>query len=186
MKRSTCNPWLGRLTTLLVAFALGSAFLFAQTRTVTGTVVDELGEPVIGANVIVAGTTNGATTDIDGNFSISNVADNATLNVSFIGYTSQSVPVNGRSQITVTLSEDSEMLDDVVVIGYQTVRRKDLTGSVASVNNKALAATPVSNVAQALQGKLPGVNVTSQDGRPDAASTSACVVVVRYLRATSH
>jgi outer membrane receptor for ferrienterochelin and colicin len=145
-----------------------------------------LGEPVIGANVIVAGTTNGATTDIDGNFSISNVADNATLNVSFIGYTSQSVPVNGRSQITVTLSEDSEMLDDVVVIGYQTVRRKDLTGSVASVNNKALAATPVSNVAQALQGKLPGVNVTSQDGRPDAASTSACVVVVRYLRATSH
>ena len=154
MKRSTCNQWLGRLTTLLMAFALSSAFIFAQTKTVTGTVVDELGEPVIGANVIVAGTTNGATTDIDGNFSISNVADNATLNVSFIGYTSQSVPVNGRSQITVTLSEDSEMLDDVVVIGYQTVRRKDLTGSVASVNNKALAATPVSNVAQALQGQL--------------------------------
>ena len=74
MKRSTCNQWLGRLASLLMAFALSSAFIFAQTKTVTGTVVDELGEPVIGANVIVVGTTNGATTDIDGNFSISNVA----------------------------------------------------------------------------------------------------------------
>ena len=169
MRNSTCKTWLGRLVTLLVAFAFSSVLVFAQTKTVTGTVVDEMGEPVIGANVVVAGTTNGATTDIDGNFSIQDVAGNATLNVSFIGYTSQSIALNGRTQIKVTLSEDSEMLDDVVVIGYQTVRRKDLTGSVASVNNKALAATPVSNVAQALQGKLPGVNVTSQDGRPDAA-----------------
>ena len=168
MRSSACNSWFGKLSSLLLAFVVSSTLAFAQTKTVTGTVVDDLGEPVIGANVVVAGTTNGATTDIDGNFSIQNVDPKATLTVSFIGYTSQSVPVNGKSVINVTLKEDSEMLDDVVVIGYQTVRRKDLTGSVASVNNKALAATPVSNVAQALQGKLPGVNVVSQDGRPDA------------------
>lgn len=160
--------WFCRLTSLLMAFVISGALMFGQTKTVTGTVVDEMGEPVLGANVVVAGTTNGATTDLDGNFSIQNVAENATLQVSFIGYTSQTVSVAGKSVIKITLSEDSEMLDDVVVIGYQTVRRKDLTGSVASVNNKALAATPVSNVAQALQGKLSGVNVTSQDGRPDA------------------
>ena len=79
MRSSACKTWLGRLTTLLMAFALSSAFVFAQTKTVTGTVVDEMGEPVIGANVIVVGTTNGATTDIDGNFSIQDVANGASL-----------------------------------------------------------------------------------------------------------
>lgn len=161
--------WLNRLATLVMAFVISGVLAFGQTKTVTGTVVDDLGEPVVGANVVVAGTTNGATTDIDGNFSIQNVANNATLKVSFIGYSEQEIPVAGKSVINITLSEDSEMLDDVVVIGYQTVRRKDLTGSVASVNNKTLAASPVSNVAQALQGKMPGVNVVSQDGRPDAS-----------------
>ena len=90
------------------------------------------------------------------------------LTVSFIGYATQSVPVNGRSQLDIVLAEDAQTLDDVVVIGYQTVKRKDLTGSVASVTGKDVSAMPVSNVAQALQGKLPGVNVTTQDGRPDA------------------
>ena len=79
MRSSACKTWLGRLTSLLMAFALSSAFVFAQTKTVTGTVVDEMGEPVIGANVIVVGTTNGATTDIDGNFSIQDVANGASL-----------------------------------------------------------------------------------------------------------
>jgi len=83
MRSSACKTWLGRVTTLLMAFALSSAFVFAQTKTVTGTVVDEMGEPVIGANVVVVGTTNGATTDIDGNFSISNVAENATPRILF-------------------------------------------------------------------------------------------------------
>lgn len=168
MSNQSCTMWFSRLTSLLMAFVISGVLAFGQTKTVTGTVVDDLGEPVLGANVVVKGTTNGATTDLDGNFSIQNVANDATLQVSFIGYTTQEIPVAGKSVINITLKEDSEMLDDVVVIGYQTVRRKDLTGSVASVNNKALAATPVSNVAQALQGKLPGVNVTSQDGRPDA------------------
>ena len=136
MKRSTCNQWLGRLASLLMAFALSSAFIFAQTKTVTGTVVDELGEPVIGANVIVVGTTNGATTDIDGNFSISNVAENATLKVTYIGYREQNIPVAGKNKFSIAIEEDRDELDEVVVIGYGTVKKRDLTGSVSSVNAK--------------------------------------------------
>lgn len=142
---------------------------FAQNRTVTGVVLDNRGDPVIGANIkVVSDATVGTITDIDGNFSLSVPATAKRLEVSFIGMQSQQVDIVVGQPIHVTLSEDAEVLDEVVVIGYQTVKRKDLTGSVASVNGKNIAATPVSNVAQALQGKLPGVNVTSQDGRPDA------------------
>ena len=171
MKRSTCNQWLGRLASLLMAFALSSAFIFAQTKTVTGTVVDELGEPVIGANVIVVGTTNGATTDIDGNFSISNVAENATLKVTYIGYREQNIPVAGKNKFSIAIEEDRDELDEVVVIGYGTVKKRDLTGSVSSVNAKELVANPVSDVSQALQGKLAGVSVVSQDGRPGGSTS---------------
>lgn len=169
MRSSKCNSWFGRLATLLVAFVISGAIAFAQTKTVTGTIVDDLGEPVIGANVIVAGTTNGATTDIDGNFSIQNVAENATLKVTYIGYTEQQIKVAGKSKFNITLTEDHSDLEEVVVVGYGTMKRKDLTGSVASVTGDKLASNPVSNVAQALQGQLPGVNVTSQDGRPGAS-----------------
>jgi TonB-linked SusC/RagA family outer membrane protein len=154
------------MTSLLVAFAISSTLVFAQTKTVTGTVVDELGEPVIGANVVVAGTTNGATTDIDGNFSIQNVANNATLRVTYIGYREQNIPVAGKNRFNIKIEEDRDELDEVVVIGYGTVKKRDLTGSVSSVNAKELVANPVSDVAQALQGKLAGVSVVSQDGRP--------------------
>ncbi len=169
MRSSTCKTWLGRLTTLLVAFAVSSAIVFAQTKTVTGTVVDELGDPVIGANVIVVGTTNGATTDIDGNFSIQDVANNASLKVTYIGYKEQIIPVAGKNSFSIALAEDRDELDEVVVIGYGTVKKRDLTGAVASVSGDKLKANPVSNVAQALQGQLPGVSVTSQDGRPGAS-----------------
>lgn len=140
---------------------------FAQGRQVTGTVIDGTGEPVIGANVLEVGTTNGVITDIDGNFSLT-VQEGAKLQISFIGYNSQTITVGSQTNIKVTLTEDSQALDEVVVIGYGTVTRRDLTGSVASVDNEALTANPVSDVSQALQGRLPGVSVTSQDGRPDA------------------
>jgi len=169
MRSSACKTWLGRLTTLLAAFALSSALVFAQTKTVTGTVVDELGEPVIGANVVVVGTTNGATTDIDGNFSIQDVANGASLKVTYIGYKEQIIPVAGKNSFSIALAEDRDELDEVVVIGYGTVKKRDLTGAVASVSGDKLKANPVSNVAQALQGQLPGVSVTSQDGRPGAS-----------------
>lgn len=140
---------------------------FAQNMTVAGSVKDAAGEAIIGANVQVEGSATGTITDLDGKFSIQ-APMNGKLQISFIGYIAESVAINNQSIINVTLREDAEQLDEVVVIGYQTVKRRDLTGAVASVNGKAIAAVPVANVAQALQGKLPGVNVTSQDGRPDA------------------
>ena len=153
---------------IVLSFLLVSTCSFAQTATLKGVVMDKSGEPVIGANVIVKGTQTGSITDFNGNFTLADVPTEGTMVVTFIGYVTQEVAIKGQSSVTVTLAEDNQTLDEVVVIGYQTVRRKDLTGSVASVNGKNVAATPVSNVAQALQGKLPGVHVTSQDGRPDA------------------
>lgn len=137
---------------------------FAQTA--TGLVKDKTGEAMIGVNVLVKGTTNGTITDFDGKFSLSDVPSNATLVVSYIGYLTQEVK-SGKDLIIV-LEEDNKTLDEVVVIGYGTVKRRDLTGSVASVTGEKIAANPVANVAQALQGQLPGVSVTSQDGRPGA------------------
>ena len=137
---------------------------FAQTA--TGIVKDKAGEPMIGVNVLVKGTTNGTITDFDGNFTINDVPSDATLVVSYIGYLTQEVK-SGQNLIIV-LEEDNKTLDEVVVIGYGTVKRRDLTGAVASVTGEKLAANPVANVAQALQGQLPGVSVTSQDGRPGA------------------
>lgn len=155
-----------KVTTALLLSML-SLTVFAQNLTVTGQVVDTTGEPVIGANVKVEGLTLGTITDFDGNYSIQAPSD-GKLQFSFIGYVSQTISIDNQRTIHVTLKEDAEVLDEVVVIGYQTVRRRDLTGSVASVKGDAIAAAPVTNVAQALQGKLPGVNVISQDGRPDA------------------
>jgi TonB-linked outer membrane protein, SusC/RagA family len=155
---------------LLWAFLLIGAFeIHAQNITVRGNVKDEIGDPVIGASVKVEGnTTTGTVTDMDGNFSLSVPPSAKRLEISFIGMQKQQVNIVAGQPVNVILKEDAELLDEVVVIGYQTVKRRDLTGSVASVSGKAIAATPVTNVAQALQGKLPGVNVTSQDGRPDA------------------
>jgi TonB-linked SusC/RagA family outer membrane protein len=159
---------------MLARKALATLFLsmlcltsFAQGHLVTGAVTDANGELMIGVNVSVIGTTNGTITDINGQYSISAPA-NSKLQFSFIGYNTKVVPVNNQNKIDVKLVEDAKTLDEVVVIGYGTVKKRDLTGSVASVNNEALIANPVSNVSQALQGRLPGVSVTAQDGRPGA------------------
>ncbi|MDE7147739.1 MAG: SusC/RagA family TonB-linked outer membrane protein, partial [Duncaniella sp.] len=141
----------------------------AQNITVSGTVVDGTEEPMIGATVTVEGTKNAVATDIDGNFTLKNVAKNATLVVSYIGYKTEKVAVNGQSHINITLSEDSEALEEVVVIGYGGTRaRRDLTGSVGSVSGAKLAAVPVTSAAVALQGKVAGVQVTTVDGQPGA------------------
>lgn len=170
MKSNLCMKfWQSKFAMLLICFIMGGVFAVAQTKTVKGTVIDGTGEPVIGANIVVNGTNIGAITDIDGKFSLSNVPNNATVKVTFIGYAPQEVSVSGKTNLNITLSEENDMLDEVVVIGYGTVRRRDLTGSVASVNGDKLVANPVTNVAQALQGQLPGVSVVSQDGRPGAS-----------------
>ena len=146
-------------------------FVAYAQKTVTGTVKDATGEPMIGVSILVDGTTNGGVTDFDGNFSIKNVPENGILKISYIGYKDQKVNVAGKSSLDIILEEDNTTLEDVVVIGYGTMKRKDLTGSVSSVTGDKLAAVPVSTVSEALQGKLSGVNVTAQDGRPGAAMT---------------
>ena len=139
---------------------------FAQ-QTVNGTVKDATGEPMIGVTVSAGGNV-GAVTDLDGNFTISNVSPSAALTISYVGYKTQTVKVGSQKNLNIVLEEDNTTLEDVVVIGYGTMKRRDLTGAVASVSGDKLAANPVSNVAQALQGQLPGVSVMSQDGRPGA------------------
>jgi TonB-linked SusC/RagA family outer membrane protein len=136
---------------------------FAQ-KSVSGTVKDKAGEPLIGVSVTY-GSGQGTVTDMDGKFQV-NVPAGTTLKLSYVGYKPQSVKAG--SNLNITLEEDNTTLEDVVVVGYGTMKRKDLTGAVASVSGEKLAANPVANVAQALQGQLPGVSVISQDGRPGA------------------
>lgn len=142
----------------------------AQNRNISGNVKDATGEPMIGVNVKVVGTTNGTITDFDGNYTIQAPA-NSQLQFSFIGYIAQTVAVGNKSVINVVLKEDATDLEEVVVIGYGTVKKKDLTGSVASISSKDLVANPVADVTQALQGHLPGVTVAMQDGRPGAEAS---------------
>ncbi len=143
--------------------------LHAQNITVNGVVEDSTGEPMIGATVLLDGSKDGVATDIDGRFTIKNVKPNATLTVSYIGYKTEKVSVDGRTEIKVVLVEDTEALEEVVVIGYGGTRaRRDLTGSVGSVSGMKLAAVPVTSAAVALQGKVAGVQVTTVDGQPGA------------------
>ena len=150
---------------LLCLFPMGA---LAQ-NVVKGTVNDEAGEPVIGATVKVQGTQQGSITDFDGKFSIQ-AASNATLEISYVGYVTQKVKVAGKSDITVVLKEDAQMLNDVVVIGYGTMKKSDISGSVATINKEQMERKVPVNVAQALQGAAAGVMVTSQDGAPGTAS----------------
>ncbi|HOQ58297.1 MAG TPA: TonB-dependent receptor [Bacteroidales bacterium] len=151
------------VTSFLAATCL---FAFAQEQMVSGVVKDAAGEPLIGVNVATGD--RGTVTDLNGAYSLSVAAD-GQLVFSYIGYLSQTIAINGRSVINVTMEEDVRELEAVVKIGYGTVRKRDLTGAVASIPGKEIATIPVANAAQALQGKLPGVNVVSQDGRPDAS-----------------
>lgn len=140
-------------------------WVMAQTITVTGTVKDAIGDPVIGASILETGTSNGTITDIDGNFSLT-VSSQGKITVSFIGYKTQEINVQGRSRIDVTLQDDTEVLDEVVVVGYGTAKKSDVTGSIATVNEKTLKQVPVSNVAQSMQGRISGVQVQQTSTRP--------------------
>ena len=151
-----------KLCLVLFTMLFISVSAFAQ-KTVTGTVVDNYGEPIIGANVVVKGSQEGTITDADGNFSLKNVSDNATLKVSFMGYATQEVSVAGKSKINVTLEEDNQMLDEVVMVGYGVQRKSDVTGAVLRVDDKKLMNRPVSNALEALQGKAAGVDITSNE-----------------------
>ena len=139
--------------------------------TVTGNVKDVTGEPLIGVNVLVKGTTIGGITDIDGNFSLSDVDPNATISVSYIGYKTQDIVLKGKSAVNITLSEDSESLDEVVVIGYGTQKKVDLSGAVATVSTKVLENRPVLTVGQALQGSVANMTVSIGSGQATDSPT---------------
>jgi len=152
-----------------------------QGRTVTGVVNDASG-PVIGANVVVKGTTNGAVTDINGRFSISNVPNNAIIQVSYIGYIPQELNVGNQTQFDITIQEDVEALDEVVVIGYGSIAKRDLTGAVASVKSEALTAFIVTNPTQALQGLVPGVLVSQNTGSPTGENFTIRIRGINSIR----
>ena len=156
------------MTLVAVAFSVSA---WAQNISVSGTVTDVNGEPIIGAYVLVKGTSNGTSTDVDGKYQIS-VASNGTLVFTLVGMKDSEVPVNGKAVINVTMEEDSEMLDDVVVIGFGTQKKENLTGAVASVNvSKALESRPIADVGRGLQGMTPGLNVNSGSGEVGSEST---------------
>ena len=152
----------------IVCCLCASMLAFAQQQTVTGTVYDESGLPLIGVSVQEKGTSNGAITDIDGKFSVK-LSPEATgggkiLIFSYIGYKTQEVSLDGRTNIEVTMSEDTEQLEEVVVVGYGVQKKSSLTASVASVSNKEIVKTMSSNVASTLQGRMPGVDIVQQAG----------------------
>ncbi|WP_373724423.1 SusC/RagA family TonB-linked outer membrane protein, partial [Bacteroides heparinolyticus] len=145
----------------------------SQSLSVTGSVTDKNNqEPIIGASVLVEGTTNGTITNADGEFTLSGVPSGGTIVVSYIGYTTQRIAVNGKTRLTIALAEDTEMLDEVVVVGYGVQKKVNLTGSVSAVKGDALERRPVADATQSLQGLVPGLMVSnSGTGRPGSSGT---------------
>ena len=133
-----------------------------KSKIVTGTVLDVTGMPVIGANVTVKGTTQGTITDMDGKFSLE-VAEGDILQVTYIGFANQEVKVGTQTNLSVTLKEDAEALDELVVVGYGTQKKVNLTGAVASISSEEIQSRPITNVTQALQGITPGLNITASN-----------------------
>lgn len=141
----------------VVVRSIAQASSSQQKKTITGTIVDPSGMPVIGANVMVKGTTNGTITDMEGKFSLE-VASGATLMVSYIGFANQEIKIGNQTVLSITLKEDAEALDELVVVGYGTQKKVNLTGAVSMVESEVLESRPVQNVGQALQGVVPGLN----------------------------
>ena len=163
-RRNSTSMWKGLMFALLWTVSLG---LFAQNITVRGTVTDANNEPVIGATVIVSGdATRGTVTDIDGNYTLSNVPQNGSLEISYVGMTTQVIPVNGRTTLNISMATDTELLDEVVVVGYGTQRKVNLTGAVSAVSGDEMVKRPVTNPTTMLQGQMPGVRIVQGLGQP--------------------
>ena len=139
-------------------------------NTIQGVVTDANGEPIIGANIMIEGTTTGTITDFDGRFTL-DVPENATLQISYIGFVSQNVKVNGRKDITVKLVEDAKTLDEVVVVGYGTMKKSDLTGSVSSITSDNFKLGTDLTPQQLMQGAFSGVNISQNSGKPGGSNT---------------
>lgn len=154
-----------RFFTALLALLLIGVQAFAQSA-VSGKVTDEAGEPCVGANVLIKGTTTGTMTDLDGNYSLTDVRKGAILVFSSIGYTSQEVRLGSSSVVNVVLKSDADFLNEVVIVGYGTAKRKDLTGSLTQIDNKLIASQNSSSATKALEGAVPGIVYASVDGQP--------------------
>lgn len=170
IRKGKLNTW-NKFFLVAFFFALPAATVFAQVTEITGQVISQEDQmPLPGVNVFVQSTSNGTTTDFDGNYAL-NVSDpDAVLVFSFLGYVTQEIPLNNQTILNVELMEDIGQLSEVVVIdyGYGTVRKDEMTGSVASISSEELSKIPVASAAEALSGRLPGVNVTTADGEPGA------------------
>lgn len=154
----------------------------SQKKKVKGKVTDSAGEPIIGVNIMEEGTTsNGTITDLDGNFEL-DVASNAVLKITYIGYRTQQVPVKGKSSLVIAMADDTELLDEVVVVGYGSMRKRDLTGAVGMIGGKDLQKRHTTTLATALQGAIAGVSVTRKGGQPEANPT----IRVRGITTMSH
>lgn len=154
----------------IICFLFGAASLNAETlqqSNVKGVVKDAAGIPVIGATVMEKGTNNGTVTDVDGNFSL-NVSEKGILLISYVGYKPQEIPVNGKQSFNIILEENNELLEEVVVIGYGSVKRKDVTTAISTVSTKDLDQRPIVSAAQGIQGKAAGISVMQPNGEPGA------------------
>lgn len=158
-----------RLITVMLFFVICTGSLFAQERTITGSVVDKDGNPLPGVSIVIKGTTSGIITDINGKYTLK-ISDNTTvLHINYVGYVDQDITVGDQNEIKVILEESIREIDQVVVIGYGTQKKSDLTGSVASVSAKDIKAVPVARVDEALIGRAAGVNVSATSGMPGAS-----------------
>lgn len=167
----TCKRKITHLVVLILFLLTGQFPLFAQDNRVTGTVTDATGEPLIGVNVVVKeNPTTGTITDMDGNYSLQ-PDGGKNLEFTYIGYASQSVSIGGRQIINIQLKEDSEALDEVVVVGYGTQKKSSLTGAISNVKSEELTRTTTPTTAGALVGKTPGISARQADGRPGASAT---------------
>ena len=168
-----------RLLSVLLAFT-ATLCAFAQNKTITGVVVDANGESIIGASVLVKGTTNGIITDIDGKFTLNDVPEAGVIQISYIGYKTQEVSAKNKTSLKVVLTEDTEMLDEVVVVGYGVQKKSDVTGAMIRVSSEELNSRPVANAFEAMQGKAAGVDIVSNE-RPGEIGT----INVRGVRSLS-
>src|SRR5690606_11095525 len=148
---------------------LCTAYGFSQTKTITGTVSDNTG-PMPGVNVLVKGTTNGVVTNFDGEFSIENVSDTDVLVFSYIGFVTQEITAGSQNSVNVVLQEDTQALDEVIVVGYGTHKKSNVIGSVTSVEVEEATSVPTTNVSEMLRGRAAGVQVNLGDARPGGGS----------------
>src|SRR5690625_3103773 len=162
-KKRILSP-ISRLSTLSAKDLYHKRIVFS----VSGTVMDEAGEPLIGVNIQVKGSDKGTSTDFEGNFTLEDIDENAVLVVSYVGYQTQEVPVAGKTSLEIVMTSDSQLLDEVVVVGYGTQQKKDLTGAVSTISGSDIQNFPVRSAQEALQGKVSGVLISQSSGSPGA------------------